>query len=67
MTKKVDENSLINTLKKALEETVLFLDEGKKPNILVENKYDLLKEEEKKMLKVETIYKKNDFDYCLKV
>ena len=51
MTKKVDENSLINALKKALEETVLFLNEGKKPNILVENKYDLLKEEEKKDVK----------------
>ena len=40
-----------NTLKKKLEEIVLFHDEGKLPNILVENKFDLLKKEEKKYVK----------------
>ena len=62
-------DSLESTIewKKSLDESELFKDGKKLPNILVQNKADLLNEDEvKDMTKLEEYSRKNEFDACFK-
>jgi small GTP-binding protein len=65
----LDSSSLENTVnwKTSLDESELFGDGKKLPNILVQNKADLISENElQDMTKLEEFSKKNEFDACFK-
>ena len=65
----LDLDSLESTInwKNSLDEYELFKDGKKLPNILVQNKADLLNEDEvKDMTKLEEYSRKNEFDACFK-
>lgn len=65
----LDVNSLENTIKwkESLDNYELFPDGKKIPNILIQNKADLVSENEiKDMSKLEEFCKKNQFDACFK-
>ena len=65
----MDPNSLSETTKwkQSLDESELFPDGGKLPNILIQNKIDLIKENEvKDMSNLREFSKQNGFDDCFK-
>ena len=69
MSDVMNPNSLTETLawKKNLDENELLCDGGKIPNVLIENKVDLVEENEAKDIsQLEEFCKKNEFDACFK-